>query len=98
MQCLISPTAKRRAVLLLQEKFGASERFTCNAVGLQRSTNSRSLKCETPSDPDRWLRTHLCKWAGINRNSRKGYRRAWADLRADGHVVNRKKVQRICTG
>jgi putative transposase len=80
---------------LLQEKFGASERFTCNVVGLQRSTNRRPLKCETPLDPDKWLRTHLCKWAGISRNSRKGYRRAWADLRADGHVVNRKKVQRI---
>ncbi len=53
------------------------------------------MKCETPLDPDRWLRKHLCKWAGIDRNSRKGYRRAWADLRADGYVVNRKKVQRI---
>jgi putative transposase len=34
-------------------------------------------------------------WAGMKNNSRKGYRRAWADLRAEGHVVNRKKVQRL---
>ena len=33
--------------------------------------------------------------AGVPRNARKSYRRAWADLRAEGHVVNRKKVQRL---
>jgi len=31
----------------------------------------------------------------VPRNARKGYRRAWADLRAEGHVVNCKKVQRL---
>jgi len=55
----------------------------------------RPLACQTPAGPDRWLRTHLCAWAGVPRNARKGYRRAWADLRAEGHVVNRKKVQRL---
>ena len=34
-------------------------------------------------------------WAGTPRNARKGYRRAWADLRAEGVVINRKKVQRL---
>lgn len=81
--------------MMLQETFGASERFTCKVVGLARSTQRRPLKHHSPTDPDRWLRTHLCLWAGSTRNARKGYRRAWADLRAEGHVVNRKKVQRI---
>jgi putative transposase len=36
-----------------------------------------------------WLRD----WAG--QNPRKGFRRAWADIRAEGTVVNKKKVQRL---
>jgi transposase InsO family protein len=31
----------------------------------------------------------------MTNNSRNEYRRAWADLRAAGHVVNHKKAQRI---
>jgi len=72
-----------------------SERFACKVVELPRSTQRRALAYQTASDPDRWLRTHLCVWAGVPRNARKGYRRAWADLRADGVVINRKKVQRL---
>ncbi|MGW8538480.1 IS3 family transposase [Rhodococcus qingshengii] len=32
-------------------------------------------------------------WAKANQ--RKGFRRAWADLRADSWVINKKKVQRL---
>lgn len=80
---------------MLQEIFGTSQWFACNVVGLARSINRRPLTCETLTDPDRWLRTRLCKWAGIARNARKGYRRAWADLLAEGYVVKLTKVQRL---
>ncbi len=44
--------------------------------------------CAHPADRTsrRWLRT----WAG--QNPRKGHRRAWAALRAEGMVINRKKI------
>ncbi len=38
---------------------------------------------------------HLCAWAGVPCNARRGYRRVSVDLRAEGVVINRKKVQRI---
>ncbi len=80
---------------LFLDTFSVSERAACNVVGLPRSTWRRPLACQTPLDPDRWLRTLLREWAALPRNSRKGYRRAWAHLRSEGYVVNRKKVQRI---
>ncbi len=53
---------------------------------------------ESPTDPEGWLSTHLCQWAGSARDACKGYSRAvplQADLRAEGYVVNRGNVQRI---
>jgi transposase InsO family protein len=38
---------------------------------------------------------HLLIRSNISRNVGKGFRLAWADLCAEGHVVNRKKVQRL---
>ena len=38
-----------------------------------------------------WLNT----WANKTENARKGYRRAWGDLRYEGHQINKKKVHRI---
>lgn len=83
---------------MFQETFGASERFACKVFRPPRSTQRKPLKHQSPIDPDRWLRTHLRLWAGSARNARKGFRRAvlkQTDLRAEGHVVNRKCVQRI---
>lgn len=89
------PSAKRRAVLLPQENFEGLERFARIVVGPLRSTQHGLLSHETPTDPDRWLRTHLDLSAHGPRNTRKGRRRPRSDLRGDGSVVNRKKVQRI---
>ncbi|MDV6278892.1 IS3 family transposase, partial [Rhodococcus erythropolis] len=50
----------------------------------------------TPDDPDADLRKWLRDWAKAN--ARKGFRRAWADLRAAGWVINKKKVQRLWRG
>jgi len=37
----------------------------------------------------------LNEWANTAINARKGYRRAWADRRAEGHEVNKNKVHRL---
>lgn len=66
-----------------------SERAACRVTGQSRSTQRRTPRSEDPeTDPDRWLREWLNEWAHAEPNTRKGYRRAWADLRADGHQIN----------
>jgi putative transposase len=80
---------------MLITRMGMSERVACRVTAMNRSTYRRKPQADTPQDPDRWLRDHLNAWVCIERNSRKGYRRAWADLRAEGHVINRKRVHRI---
>ncbi len=72
-----------------------SQRFACRVVGRSRSTQRRAPRHQRPDDPDRWLRDWLTTWAARSENRRKGYRRAWADLRHEGHEVNRKRVQRL---
>lgn len=89
----MSPTAKRNAVNMLQEVLGLSERFACKVVGQPRATQRKPPAASTTADPNRELRSWLRTWAA--KNPRKGFRRAWADLRAEGTVVNRKKVQRL---
>lgn len=77
------------------EFHGCSERFACRVLGQSRSTQRRIPRSQRSDDPDRWLREWLCTWAAQSENRRKGYRRAWADLRHEGHEINRKRVQRI---
>lgn len=79
----------------LVNRLGCSQRFACRVALQSRSTQRRTPKRETPDDPDRWLRDWLNDFAHKQNNQRKGYRRAHADLRAEGYLVNRKKVQRI---
>ena len=64
--------------------------------GQARSTQQRTPRCERPDDPDWWLRDWLNEWASTEGNARKGYRRAWVDLRyEEGLVINKKKVHRV---
>lgn len=70
-----------------------SERFACRVVGLCRSTFQRTPQAQTPADPDRYLRDWLRTFA--KKHIRWGFKRAHAELRAQGHTVNRKKVQRL---
>ena len=62
-------------------------------VGQQRSTQRYRAPAQTPDDPDRGLREWLRAYAA--RHPRWGYRRAHHDARAEGWVVNHKKVQRL---
>ncbi len=52
-----------------------------------------TLKGDTVADPDRALREWLRAWA--KDHPRYGYRRAYHDARAEGWVVNHKKIQRL---
>jgi putative transposase len=75
---------------MCQARFSMSQRRACRLVGQHRSTERRS----TPAtDVDRELRAVLRNFA--RDHPRWGYRRAHAVLVREGHVLNRKKVQRL---
>jgi putative transposase len=78
---------------MLQDVLDVSERFACKVVGQPRSTQRTPPASQTAKDPDADLRAWLRIWAG--QNPRKGHRRAWAALRAEGMQINRKKVHRL---
>ncbi|AYO50666.1 IS3 family transposase [Micrococcus luteus] len=90
---LLSPDRRRAAVDHLKGKLRVSERMACRLVGLSRSAYRRPLKGDTVADPDRALREWLRAWA--KDHPRYGYRRAYHDARAEGWVVNHKKIQRL---
>ncbi|WP_139343237.1 IS3 family transposase [Fictibacillus arsenicus] len=90
---LLSPDRRRAAVDHLKRKLRVSERMACRLVGLSRSAYRRPLKGDTVADPDRALREWLRAWA--KDHPRYGYRRAYHDARAEGSVVNHKKIQRL---
>jgi len=90
----LSPDAKRRAVDMLKEVLGLSERLACKAVGLARATYRRTPLAQTPADPDAELRTWVRGYSA--KHPCHGFRRAWAALRHDEHrAVNKKKVHRL---
>ena len=73
--------------------FAVSQRRACTVIGQHRSTQRHTPPSQTTDDPDAALRAWLRAYAA--KHPRWGYRRAHADLRKDGWVVNRKKVQRL---
>jgi putative transposase len=75
---------------MLCERLDISQRRACLIVGQYRSTQRHSPA--TP-DPDRDLRAELRVFARAH--PRWGYRRAHAVLVREGHVCNRKKIQRL---
>ena len=86
----MSPSRRRAAVLMLQDRLGLSERRACRYVGQYRSTQRRE-PCVAADDGA--LRGRLRE---ISRERpRWGYRRAHATLRQEGWEVNRKRVQRL---
>jgi putative transposase len=87
---LLSPSRRRRAVQHLREVFSVSERRACQVTGQHRTTHRRPSRVLAPEEA---LRKELR--AISSRRPRFGYRRAWALLRQEGWVVNRKRVQRL---
>ena len=75
----MSPARRRRAVAMLRDRLGVSERWACRVVGQHRSTQRYEPK---PADDDQALRAALRKFAADR--PRWGYRRAYHQLREDG--------------
>jgi putative transposase len=86
----VSPARRRRAVEHLQQVFGVSQRWACRLVGQHRSTQRHQ---PVAPDRDRPLREQLRQLS--RQHPRWGYRRAHAQLRSQGWVMNRKAVQRL---
>ena len=87
---LVSPSRRREAVCMLQDRLELSERRACRVTGQHRSTQRR-LPARGRGDDA--LRTELHAFS--RGHPRWGYRRAWATLREEGWTVNRKRVQRL---
>ena len=74
----------------LREVFGVSERRACRVTGQQRTTQRHARRVLAPEEALRArLREIARTWP------RYGFRRAWALLRMEGWLVNRKRVQRL---
>ena len=74
----------------VQQKLGVSERRACKILGQYRSVQRRtSNKPQT----EQILRADIVRLAG--KYGRYGYRRITALVRAEGWIVNHKRVERI---
>jgi hypothetical protein len=90
---LLSPERRRAAVRHLQRVLGVSERFACRVAGQHRATQRHQAVSDTPADPDAGLRAWLRAYA--KDHPRRGFRSACHDARAEGWIVNHKKIQRL---
>jgi len=77
--------------VVLQERFGVSERRACQVVGQPRST--QRLGAPVPSDDELALRAWLRDFA--KRRPRWGWRRAAVEAKREGWRVNHKRVHRL---
>ena len=85
----MTPAVRREAVAHLVKTYRMSERRACSVIGTDRSTIR--YRSRRPGDVE--LRVRLRALAGERR--RFGYRRLHVLLKREGHVVNRKKTQRL---
>jgi len=88
---LLSPERRRRAVVVLQERYRASERLVCRVVGQHRSTQRYSGKAIDLEEAK--LRHRLREIAADH--IRWGRRMAYRLLRREGWTVNNKRVRRL---
>lgn len=78
-------------MLLLEERFGVSERRACAVVGQPRST--QRLPVPVPDDDELALRKFLRDFA--TKRPRWGWRRALVEAKKEGWRVNHKRVHRL---
>ncbi len=88
---MVTPDRRRRAVVVLQGRFGVSERRACRVVGQHRSTQRRPARPMPAADVK--LRRRLRKFA--REHTRLGWRQAYRVVRREGWVVNHKKLRRL---
>lgn len=86
---MVTPAAKREAVVHLRTAFEVSERRACRIVGCARM--SVRYRARRPSDAE--LRERLRTLA--NQRRRFGYRRLHVLLRREGRIVNHKRLFRL---
>lgn len=87
----MTPKRRRRAVVVLQERFGVSQRRACAVVGQHRSTQRKEPAPLLPEDER--LARRLREIARAH--PRWGWKSAHRLLRREGRLVNKKKVRRI---
>ena len=83
---LLSPERRRRCVMHVRQRLGASERHACHVLGQPRRVK------KLPGDEEA-LRTDVIRLA--SRFGRYGYRQITNLLRIEGWAVNHKRVERI---
>ena len=88
---MVTPDRRRRAVVVLQERFGVSERRACRVVGQHRSTQRRCPRPEPAEDEK--LRRRLRQFA--REHPRLGWRKAHAVVSREGWLINHKKLRRL---
>ena len=86
---MVTPDAHRQAAEYLRSAYEMSQRRASRVLGCDRS----SLRYRVSRPTDEPLRERLVALAQQRR--RFGYRRLHVLLRREGHVVNKKRVQRI---
>ena len=87
---LLSPERRRRCVVHVHQRLGASERHACRVLGQPRTTQRRVKKVRRDEAA---LRTDVVRLA--SRFGRYGYRQITNLLRIEGWRVNHKRVERI---
>jgi putative transposase len=86
---MVTPVAKRAAVVHAIATFGVSQRRACRAIGAERS----SMRYRHRRPDDGGARARLRELAAIRR--RFGYRRLQILLRREGTYINHKKLRRL---
>ena len=86
---MVTPEAKRQAVVHLCEAHGVSQRRACDVLQIDRST----VRYQSIRDDDGDLREVIKR---VSRERRRfGYRRIHVMIAREGHIVNHKKLRRI---
>jgi putative transposase len=88
---LLTPERRRRATVVLQERFGVSERRACEVVGQHRSTQRKSRRPRSGEEDK--LRRRLRAIA--RRHPRWGWKMTHRLLLRQGWVINRKRTRRL---
>jgi putative transposase len=86
---MVTPAARRQAVLHAREEFGLSERRACLLVGIARQV----LRYQSCRDDDAAIRSRMRELAAERR--RFGFRRIGVMLAREGIVMNHKKLLRL---
>lgn len=86
---MVTPVAKRQAVVHLCQAYEVSQRRACQVIGADRT----SMRYESVRSNDAGLRTRLRELAAQRR--RFGYRRLLVLIHREGTHVNHKKLRRL---